>query len=79
MELDRGGRGIRSKRWTDVSDCDLDHGAPMNGRGLNCAAVKVTGPSVQDRNWERQFTVATTALVAGYISGTAPLLYILHY
>ena len=44
-----------------------------NGRGLNCAAVKVTGPSVQDRNWERQFTVVTTAVVAGYITGTAPI------
>jgi hypothetical protein len=77
MELDRG--GIRSKRWTDVSDCDLDHGAPTNGRGLNCAAVKVAGPSVQDRNWERQFTVVTTAVVAGFITGTAPPNYYYYY
>jgi hypothetical protein len=71
--MERDSRGISSKRWTDVRDCDHDHGAPTNGRGLNCAAVKVTGPSVHDRNWERQFTAATSAVVAGYITGTAPI------
>jgi hypothetical protein len=32
MELDRG--GISSKRWTDVSDCDINHGAPRTVASL---------------------------------------------
>ena len=32
MELDRG--GISSKRWYDVSDCDIDHVAPRTVAGL---------------------------------------------
>ena len=27
------------KRWTVVTDCDLDHGALTNGRVINCAAL----------------------------------------
>jgi hypothetical protein len=53
MELEiGGGGGISSKRWTDLSDCDVYHGAPTNGGERNCAAVKVTGYSGQDRNYQ---------------------------
>jgi hypothetical protein len=41
MELDRGG-GINSKRWTDVTDCDLNHYAPRTVVGLTAPWYQAT-------------------------------------
>ena len=40
MELDRG--GISSKRWYDVSDCDIDHGVARTVAGLTAPHYQAT-------------------------------------
>ena len=54
MEISGG--GISSERWTDVSDCDIDHGAPRTVAGLTAPRYQATertgsggGPKLRNR------------------------------
>ncbi len=47
-----------------MSDCDLDHGAPTNGRGLNCAAQ----PG-DNAHWSRESEAGGHKYVGADIAG----------